>query len=77
MNKKTKIVISFRYFYFRQQNNQRSEATNTLENVLTNILDKRIQDFLNDPNMQQLQFEDGLSPFGRRYVHEVCEWKGF
>ncbi len=62
---------------FRQQIHQRSEATNTLENVLTNILDQRIQAFLNDPNVQQLQFEDGLSPFGRRYVHEVCEWRGF
>jgi len=57
----------------KQQTNQRSEATSTLENVLTNILDQRIQTFLNDPNVQQLQFEDGLSPFGRRYVHELAE----
>jgi hypothetical protein len=64
-------------FLFRQQIHQRSEATNTLENVLTNILDQRIQAFLNDSKVQQLQFEDGLSPFGRRYVHEVCEWRGF
>jgi len=55
----------------QQQTTQRSEATNTLETVLTNVLDKRIREFLDDPNVQQLQFEDGLSPFGRRYVHEV------
>ncbi|CAF3385123.1 unnamed protein product [Rotaria socialis] len=57
----------------KQQTNQRSEATNTLENVLTNILDQRITAFLNDPRVQQLQFEDGLSPFGRHYVHELAE----
>ncbi|CAF1230518.1 unnamed protein product [Adineta ricciae] len=51
----------------------RSEATNTLENVLTNILDLRIDAFLKDPNAQQLQFEDGLSSFGRHYVHELAE----
>jgi len=61
------------YFHFRQETKQRSEATNTLENVLTNILDQRIEDFFKNPNAQQLQFEDGLSPFGRRYVHEVYE----
>ncbi len=61
------------YFHFRQETKQRSEATNTLEHVLTNILDQRIDDFLKNPNAQQLQFEDGLSPFGRRYVHEVYE----
>ena len=68
-----KVVKSFRYPYFRQQTSQRSEATSTLETVLTNILDQRIQAFLSDPNARQLQFEDGLSPFGRRYVHEVCD----
>ncbi|CAF1241513.1 unnamed protein product [Rotaria sp. Silwood1] len=57
----------------KQQSNQRSEATSTLENVLTNILDQRIEAFLNDPNVEKLQFEDGLSPFGRRYVHELAE----
>jgi ATP-dependent RNA/DNA helicase IGHMBP2 len=50
---------------------QRSEATLTLETVLTNILDQRIDAFLKDSNQNELQFEDGLSPFGRRYVHQV------
>lgn len=49
----------------------RSEATQTLETVLTNILDQRIDAFLKDSNQRELQFEDGLSPFGRRYVHQV------
>ncbi|CAF3109971.1 unnamed protein product [Rotaria sp. Silwood2] len=57
----------------KQQSNQRSEATNTLENVVTNILDQRVEAFLNNPKVQKLQFEDGLSPFGRRYVHELAE----
>jgi hypothetical protein len=61
------------YFHFREQTKQRSEATNTLENVLTNVLDQRIADFLKNPNVKQLQFEYGLSSFGRHYVHEVCE----
>jgi hypothetical protein len=68
-------VISFLYFYSRQQTTERSEATNTLENVLTNVLDQRIDAFLKNSNVHQLQFEDGLSPFGRHYVHEVCEEK--
>lgn len=71
----SRYLIEFPSFRQQQQQQQqaapRSEATNTLENVLTNILDKRIQEFLENPNVQQLQFEDGLSPFGRRYVHEV------
>ncbi|CAF3479561.1 unnamed protein product [Adineta steineri] len=57
----------------KQQTKPRSEATETLENALTHILDQRIDDFLKNPNAQQLQFEDGLSPFGRRYVHELAE----
>jgi hypothetical protein len=73
VQRKRKTVRFFRCSHFREQTSQRSEATNTLENVLTNILDQRLQAFLNDSNTQQLQFEDGLSPFGRRYVHEVCE----
>ena len=66
------IVQSRRYILsFRQQTTQRSEATNILENVLTNMLDQRVRTFLDDPNARQLQFEDSLSPFGRRYIHEV------
>ncbi|CAF4339317.1 unnamed protein product, partial [Adineta steineri] len=57
----------------KQQTKPRSEATETLENALTHILDQRIDDFLKNPNAHQLQFEDGLSPFGRRYVHELAE----
>ncbi|UJR28820.1 hypothetical protein I4U23_010044 [Adineta vaga] len=57
----------------KQQPKPRSEATNILENVLTNILDQRIDAFLKDHNAQRLQFEDDLSPFGRRYVHELAE----
>ena len=61
-------------FCFRPQTTERSEATATLENLLTNILDQRVQTFLKDPKAQQLQFEDSLSPFGRRYIHEVCQY---
>jgi hypothetical protein len=55
----------------REQTIQRSEATTTLETILTNALDRRMNVFINDVKQEQLQFEDGLSSFGRRYVHEV------
>lgn len=55
----------------REQTTQRSEATVTLETVLTNVLDQRIDAFLKDSKQRELQFEDGLSPFGRHHIHEV------
>ncbi|CAF4642968.1 unnamed protein product, partial [Rotaria sp. Silwood2] len=57
----------------KEQKTECSEATNTLENVLTNVLDQHIESFLNNQDLQELQFEDDLSPFDRRYVHQFAE----
>lgn len=76
-SKSNRSILSIYSFFFRQQTTQRSEATNILENVLTNMLDQRVRTFLDDPNARQLQFEDSLSPFGRRYIHEVCQQTSF
>ena len=58
---------------FRERTTPRSEATVALETVLTNVLDQRMNAFLQNPTQKQLQFEDGLSPFGRRYIHQVWQ----
>ncbi|CAF1122451.1 unnamed protein product [Rotaria sordida] len=57
----------------KEQKTECSQATNTLENVLTNILYQHIESFFNNQDLQELQFEDDLSPFYRRYVHQFAE----